>query len=355
MKKLLYQISFLLCSAALAFQANGQDIHFSQFYENAILRNPALTGIFSGDYKVGINYRNQWSSISVPFQTGLVSGETRIPVNQDVGDYLSVGVAATYDHAGSINFNSTQIYPAINYNKSLEDKHHSYLSVGFAVGYIQRSVDPSKMKFASQYMGGQFDPGNYSGENINNVKMSYIDLGAGVSFNSSLGSEGNVNYYLGASAYHINKPKATFNKKESFVRLNTKWNGNMGFNWSISPTTGFIFHSNYSQQGTYSEIIFGGLLSWRKIDATMNSLFAIYGGAFYRLNDAIIPTVKIDYKKYSFTFSYDFNTSTLRTASNGMGGFEMSVYSRGVLSKGLWAIDKTKCPRFEQMLTPAAE
>ena len=28
--------------------SNAQDIHFSQFYENAILRNPALTGIFSG-------------------------------------------------------------------------------------------------------------------------------------------------------------------------------------------------------------------------------------------------------------------------------------------------------------------
>lgn len=352
MKKIL---TVLLISGSTLFfnnQATAQDIHFSQFYENAILRNPALVGIFSGDYKYGFNYRNQWSTISVPFQTGLVSGEMRIPVSQENGDFLSVGATLTYDHAGSINFNSTQIYPALNYNKSLEDKHHSYLSAGFAVGYIQRSVDPSKMKFSSQYSGGSYNPGSSSGENIKNVKLDYIDVGAGVSFNSSMGSQNNINYYIGAAAYHINKPKAAFNKNESFVRLNTKWNGNLGFYWSISPTVGLTAHGNYSKQGTYTETIIGGLLSWRKYDATMNSVFAIYGGVFYRFNDAMIPTIKLDYKKYSFTISYDYNTSSLRTASNGVGGVEISVYTRGSLTKGLWAMEKTKCPRFESMLMP---
>src|SRR3954467_773907 len=113
----------------LSHTAKAQDIHFSQFYENAILRNPALTGIFSGDYKAGVNYRQQWSNISVPFTTVLASVESRILVNKEVGDYLSFGVAATYDRAGTINFNSMQIYPAINYNKALEDTHGSYLSL----------------------------------------------------------------------------------------------------------------------------------------------------------------------------------------------------------------------------------
>src|SRR5690606_37824999 len=131
-----------------------------------ILRNPALTGIFSGDYKAGVNYRNQWSNISVPFQTVLASVESRISVNEEVGDMLSFGVTATYDKAGSISFNSMQIYPALNFNKALEDKHQSYLSAGFTAGYIQRSVDPSKMTFSSQYVGGSYSASNSSGENI---------------------------------------------------------------------------------------------------------------------------------------------------------------------------------------------
>src|SRR6187551_617568 len=100
-------------------RAAAQDIHFSQFYENAMLRNPALTGIFSGDFKAGINYRTQWGSISNPFQTVIASAETRIIVNKEQHDYFSFGISASYDHAGTINFNSTQITPAINYNKSL--------------------------------------------------------------------------------------------------------------------------------------------------------------------------------------------------------------------------------------------
>src|ERR1700761_481995 len=115
MKKFLALLVFGLLSAVE--YAGAQDIHFSQFYENSILRNPALTGIFSGDYKVGINYRTQWTDISVPFQTGIVSAETRFEVNKEVHDYLSVGVCATYDHAGSIDFNSVEVYPAVNYNK----------------------------------------------------------------------------------------------------------------------------------------------------------------------------------------------------------------------------------------------
>ena len=103
-------------------QASAQDIHFSQFYENAIMRNPALTGIFSGDYRAGINYRTQWSNISVPFQTALASCETRVLVNPDAGDYISFGLAFMYDKAGTINFNSMMVYPAINYNKCLGDE-----------------------------------------------------------------------------------------------------------------------------------------------------------------------------------------------------------------------------------------
>lgn len=350
--KTTFRISILALVASITMHnANAQDIHFSQFYENAILRNPALTGIFTGDYKVGINYRNQWSSISVPFQTGLASAESRISVSKETSDYLSFGATLTYDHAGSINFNSLQVYPAINYNKSLEDERNSYLSVGFTAGYIQRSVDPTRMRFPSQYVNGSYSSSN-AGENINNVKQSYMDLGAGISLNSSLGEDNKVNYYLGAAAYHLNKPKAAFDPSQTFVRMDVKVNGNLGFNWNIDQNIGITFHSNYTKQGSYTEIIGGALVSWRKYDAMMNSLFVIYGGLFYRYNDAIIPTIKLDYKKYSFTLSYDINNSSLHTASSSMGGWEISIFTRGSLSQGLWAKDKNSCPRFENMLTP---
>ncbi len=353
MNKYLKLASVVCLSVVSGMNANAQDIHFSQFYENAILRNPALTGIFSGDYKAGVNYRSQWSNISAPFQTILGSVESRIMVNEETGDYLSFGVTTTYDKAGSINFSSLQVYPAINFNKSLEDQHQSYLSFGFTGGYVQRSVDPSRMTFASQYNGGSFSPDNASGENTTHTRTNYLDVGAGVSFNSSIGEFNQINYYLGVAAYHINKPKAAFNPSEAFLRMDMKWNGNLGIQAAVNEVIGVTMHANYSKQGAYQEVIAGGLVSWKSIDPSLRTSFTLYAGMFYRVNDAIIPTVKLDYNSYSFTVSYDINSSGLRTASNGMGGMEISVFSRGFLSKGVWAQDKTKCPRFEQMIMPA--
>ncbi len=352
MKQYLKSLAVAAFTVVSAVPVSAQDIHFSQFYENTILRNPALTGIFSGDYKAGVNYRNQWSNISVPFQTVLASVESRISVNEEVGDMLSFGVTATYDKAGSISFNSFQIYPALNFNKALEDKHQSYLSAGFTAGYIQRSVDPSKMTFSSQYVGGSYSASNASGENITTTKTNYLDVGAGISFNSSAGEFNNINYYIGAAAYHLNRPKVAFNSNEAFMRLNTKWNGNLGVQYLMNSQVGLTMHANYSKQGNYQEVIAGVLGSWRNVDRSLNSTFTIYGGVFYRLKDAFIPTVKLDYKTYSFTLSYDINTSGLKSATNKMGGMEISIFSRGFLTKGLWAQDKTKCPRFEQMMSP---
>ena len=51
--------------------ASAQDVHFSQFYETSVLRNPALIGIYNGDYRFGLMYRNQWSSISAVSYTHL--------------------------------------------------------------------------------------------------------------------------------------------------------------------------------------------------------------------------------------------------------------------------------------------
>ncbi|RYZ52684.1 MAG: type IX secretion system membrane protein PorP/SprF [Sphingobacteriales bacterium] len=352
MKTILKLVPVVCLAVMMSETTRAQDIHFSQFYENAILRNPALTGIFSGDYKAGVNFRNQWSTISAPYQTILASVETRINVNEDVADYLSFGLTATYDKAGSINFSSMQLYPAVNFNKSLEDVHQSYLSAGFTAGYVQRSVDPSKMTFSSQYSGGSFDPGAGNGENMTNTKLAYMDIGAGLSFNSSIGEYNNINYYIGAAAFHINKPKAAFVKNESFMRMEMKWNGNMGFHWQLHEQVGITTHVNYSKQGKYQELIGGALVGWRNMDPNMQSQFTIYAGMFYRNKDAIIPTMKLDYKQYSFTVSYDINSSSLKTASNGMGGMEISVFTRGYLTKGIWKQDKTKCPRFEQMIIP---
>lgn len=334
---------------AAGFGANAQDIHFSQFYENSILRNPALTGIFSGDYKAGVNYRTQWGNISNPFQTVIVSAETRISVSEETHDFVSFGLCTSYDRAGSIDFNSLQVMPAVNYNKSLNDQRASYLSMGFAAGYIQRSINPSMMTTDDMWMGGGFDPNAATGENMTFRKISHFDVSAGLSFNSTLGDQGQVVYYIGAGAYHFTRPRQSFNPGESFIRISPRFTGNFGLQARLTENFGLTVHANYTNQNPYQETMFGGLVSYRSTLAN-DARMSVSAGCFVRMNDALIPTLKLDYKTYAFTMSYDVTTSSLRPALNSSGGWEFSVYVRGRYNHKNNPMEQMHCPKFEDQI-----
>ncbi|HTN47698.1 MAG TPA: PorP/SprF family type IX secretion system membrane protein [Flavipsychrobacter sp.] len=343
-KKLLHSF-FIFFSLSVSVQA--QDIHFSQFYETTVLRNPALCGIFSGDYKVAANYRSQWNSISKPFVTAQLSFEGRIPVNSESDDFFSVGLLGLYDKAGSIDMKTTAIYPAVNFSKKLENGKNSYLTTGFTAGYLQRSLDPSKMTTNSQYQSGGFDPNAGTRENVTTAKLNYFDLGVGVNYSSSSGENEELTYFFGVSGYHFTRPQTSF-YNDAFVRLNMKWNVNAGFNYRIDENYGFLMQGNFAKQGVYSELILGGLLVWKKggENEVHQPDFILYGGLFYRFKDAVIPTLKLDYKGYSFGLSYDVNVSKLKTASNLRGGTELTLVRTGVFNDPKFKQSRTSCPRY---------
>lgn len=327
--------------------ASGQDVHFSQFYESTILRNPALTAIFADDYKVSLQYRTQWSSISKPFVTGQVSFETKIPVNAEGSDFFSAGLLAYYDKAGSIDMKTLSVYPSVSFNKSLGDKNNSVLSVGFTGGYLQRSFDPSKMTVNNQYQNGSFDPYASTNENITTSKVSYWDVGAGVSFSSGAGEYSQASYFLGVSGYHFSRPQTSFYNND-LIRLEMRWNGTAGLTYRMNEKWGFLMQGNYTVQGSYSEIIAGGLLNYKKPNERQSDpLFIFYVGAFYRVNDAVIPVIKMDYMRYSFGLSYDLNVSPLKAATNMRGGYELSIVKTGLFNDPKWEKSRTICPHFQ--------
>lgn len=327
--------------------ATAQDVHFSQFYEHAILRNPALTGVFSADYKLGVAYRSQWGAISHPFQTALATGETRLKMGAgEARDFLSLGLLSFYDRAGSAGMQTVSLYPAINFNKSLEDAMNSYLSVGFTAGYNQRSVDPGRMTFDNQYQNGQFNPSAPSGEPMPITSYSLWDLGAGISFSSTSGQEAirALSYYLGISGYRITQPKASFLKNE-LVRVGIKWTANAGMSKAVSDQTHIQVHFNYTKQGNaYQELILGALFGWNRQDMGRESPFSLTGGMFYRHGDALIPTLKTGFGDYSITLSYDVNISGLRIASQYRGGLEVTAMKTGLFPGGRYQRAKTICP-----------
>ena len=320
----------LLISGFVLTDVLAQDIHYSQFYVSNILRNPGLMGVRAEDYKVVGQYKEQWANVGNGFKTGSFSGEFRFPLNRNVNDYVTIGLLGYSDAAGSISFRSIGFYPAVTVNKSLEDAAKSYLSLGFTGGRVTRTIDVSKMTFDNQYQQGSYNSSNGHGEpQLPNPRLSYWDLGAGLSLSSNP-SEG-LAYYVGLSAYHFTKPSASFYDDRKDVDMHMRWVLSGGLSVDFRENFGAVFHADFVRQGPSQEILVGGLLKWMRPENMDGSNFAVYGGVFFRLQDAIIPTLKVDWNGQTFAFSYDVNISTLRDVTQKRGGMEVSVSRVGFL------------------------
>jgi hypothetical protein len=72
MKKIIFSSIILL-----PFITKAQDIHFSQFNETPVLINPAMS-CTAFDTRIIANYKNQWASVTSPYQTYGISIERAI-------------------------------------------------------------------------------------------------------------------------------------------------------------------------------------------------------------------------------------------------------------------------------------
>lgn len=327
------------------FSAAAQDIHLSQFFEAPLWRNPSLAGIFQGDFRAQGVFRTQWGSVTVPYQTGSFNTEYKMPIGKG-NDFITLGGQFMYDVAGTTNFRTTHILPAVNYHKSLSGDKNTYLSLGFMGGVVQRSIDRSKITTNSQFDGTGWNPTLDINESITNYNLKYGDASVGLSFNSSIGESEYDNFFVGVAYHHFNRPANSFYRKPD-IELNPKWVYSGGVRFGITAQTYLTLQADYSHQGTYSEAIAGGMVGFALggYDFT-ESAYNIHFGAFMRFKDAIIPVIKLDYSPFSVALSYDINTSQLRAASTGRGGFELSITYQTFFDRDNSTKNAVLCPRF---------
>lgn len=335
----------ILVAAFCMNQASAQDIHFSQFFEAPLLRNPSLAGIFTGDIRVQGVYRSQWGSVTVPYRTGSFDLEYKKPIGRG-DDFLTTGVQIMYDKAGLANFTTTNVLPALNYHKALSAEKNRYLSLGFMAGWVQRRIDLSKMTTNNQYNGGGFNPSLGTGEPITNGSYSYADASVGMSYNSAIKDKESDNFFVGLAYHHFNRPKNSFYKNAA-IELNPKWVGSVGVKFSINETSFFTVQGDHSVQGKNQETIVGALYSYKLGADYENPAYIVHFGGFLRVKDAFIPVVKLEFVPFSVGLSYDVNVSQLRTSSQGRGGFELSVSYRGFFDRDNSAKNAIRCPKFE--------
>lgn len=302
-------------------EAGSQDIHFSQFFEAPLWRNPSLAGIFTGDVRVQAVYRDQWNSVTNAYRTGSLNGEYKMSVGK-ADDFVTVGMQILHDRAGTIGWVSNHVLPALNYHKSLSSEQNRYLSLGFMGGWVQRRFDPSKMTTNSQYDNGGL------GETLANTQYNYLDGSVGMSYNSNMGYNPNNNFFIGGAYHHFNRPKTSFYRNAN-IELYPKWVFSGGIRFAVSEFAYLTVQADQSFQGGFSETVAGGMYGLKLGGDPDNPAYTIHAGGFLRWNDAFIPVVKLDYTPFSVSISYDANISKLKPSSYGRGGVELSVSYSG--------------------------
>lgn len=320
MKFFFITIPTLLC---LLFAARAQDPHFSQFFASPLTLNPALTGKFDGTVRAAGNYRNQWPAFNNVYTTSTLSVDFSI-LNGVLPEFdtWGVGIIALTDKAGAGVLTNNYIGISTAYHKALNEDGFSQLGIGFQAMYGQKRLNSSKLYFSDQLTPFGFDLTVPSADIalLKNPDISYLDVNAGLIYTVSTTDRNN--FYVGASMYHINRPKETF----------------QGGNWAINSRTtisaggyfpvgeSLTLHTSgiHQIQGKATETMIGGAISSSLNNDDANPT-NIYGGVWMRLNDALVPYVGLEFAGMRFGATYDINISSLKSGSESRGGMEISL------------------------------
>lgn len=338
--KQLFILASYLC---FAFIAKAQDLHFSQFMNSPLVTNPANTGFIpDADYRIGGNYRSQWTSVPVPYKTASVWGDVQLFRNKIENGWVGVGAVLLNDAAGRGNLRSNKVYASVAYHQMLGLS--SLISAGFNAGYASKRIDITKLSFDNQWNGKFFDAVAPSGEAfLTNSNTSYFDLQVGMNY-AYFPTE-NTYINAGLSVHHINKPKETFftnSNNEVPRRYIAFLNGSFKMNddWILNP------NSYFSTQAKAKEFVLGGNAAYNvKGDGSI----VVFGGAYYRWADAGIAMVGIEMKNIRFTFTYDATMSNLSSFNQANGAWEFSLIKNGYYNEYFGdknTMRQSMCPRF---------
>src|SRR5689334_13609734 len=124
----------LTLAVSLSASLKAQDPHFSQYFNNPLVLNPALAGNGIEYIRVTSIYRSQWAGMGTPFTTQGFAVDKHV-------NRIGIGAVITRNGAGSESIRTLNVAGNLTYNLPLGAQHT--LSGGVQFGMINKSFDPN--------------------------------------------------------------------------------------------------------------------------------------------------------------------------------------------------------------------
>ena len=288
--------------------SSAQDIHFSMLDLDPLLFNPAYSGFFADKARFGVVYRNQWASVTTPFQTISATAELSVMRSKRNSNGLSAGLWVSNDRAGELDYGSTSASAIVSYFQALGNGDN-LVSVALEGGVGQVGFNPEHIDLAD------------GTETFIREKALYPTLGAGVAWFCQVSE---VMYTkVGFSVRNINEPDISYLGMKD-TRLSRHWNVYTRAEWRFHPQWSLLPVAGYQHQEAYNELVYGCDVKWYVNERARNYL-AFSAGLLGRHGDALAVNLAVEWTQWIFAFSYDANLSTLAEASHTLGAFEIGV------------------------------
>jgi len=314
----------------------AQDIHFAMYDAVPMLVNPATTGVFAGDHRGVINYRNQWASIGKAYTTYSVNIDGGLFKHKWKNGFLGAGIGVYKDVAGESQLGSTKVNLSLSSIVYLDEKNSA--AVGLMGSWAQNSINPGNLRWDAQFDGQQYNATLSSNENFTFENANYFDFSAGALWSygtkmRTLSSHDETAIKAGFAFYHVTRPSQQIRFGE-LDKLYSKW---------AFHTESYIGIANSRLalvpkllvyiQGPAREFQLGAMARYLLRDESIYTgllkEMAISMGGYYRIGDAFIPSVdpsvELEVASFALGFSYDINLSGLTYASHGNGGPEIFI------------------------------
>jgi len=312
----------------IGFSVSAQDIHFTMFHASPIVMNPASAGVFEGTFRASTNYKSQWGSVANPYSTYSLTADGSFWKNKMGNAHMGAGVNFYKDVAGATNFGTTKINVSLSSILSVSDL--SVISIGLTGGWGQRTISPDALQWDSQFNGVVFDNALPTNESMSFQNDKYFDFAAGVvwSYGSAASTLASFNRFkakIGAAYHHLSRPE--INNYNTPEKMYSKYALHADMQYadqysklSYKPRIGVYV------QGPSLEINAGLMFRYlikegSKYTGNVKGLALSLGG-YYRVADALSPSIELEVAGFTIGYSYDLNTSGLRVASKGRGGSE---------------------------------
>ncbi|HMQ49050.1 MAG TPA: PorP/SprF family type IX secretion system membrane protein [Saprospiraceae bacterium] len=309
-------IKYWLLYLFLLPEGVAQDLHFSQFQFASVSVNPAIAGAGVADLRFSSLYRKQWGTVPIPYETFTFAFDQKMGTPRLKTNNLGLGAYFRYDQAGDGQLSWGQLGLSAAYSFQMSTTQQVSLGIGIQAG--QRSLDERGLFFGDQFNGDVFDPTQASAEAFERISAAYFSTATGVLWQAWHRTRRH-HVEVGLSASHLNRPSIRF-LEEAALALPLLWHFQSTGTLQISDKTDVLVEAYFRLQGPYREVLAG--LGSR---IHLKEGLALDGRLLWRVQDALIPQVRLLLGNWQLGLAYDVNLSPFQVATLRMGGPEIGI------------------------------